>query len=662
MEFVNEQADLLLKYFTGNLKQELPVLDISFGWESENTNDDLYNAYASLNEPVLKEIIQAKNGSNEGLGMFILYGNYVISESELGEKTYAGFIILTDSNLNFIQLITKYDTGTELSPFAILKAAEDGTLYGCDYNNSTSKYRFIMLNNIAVKSPQTEEYSINLRASYYFPDTITEMFPTSIYKNAGSSHYLIGCSGIDTHSGESCVISLTINVGSENEWKEYSISGISGLLSFLNIFGEFDSDNNATITALVQSYNTSTDKYSWHIWSYEESSGSSQTYSLGITQHYSNMYSVKSAVVNANKIYLVIYSYGSETYDGTPTDLRLYYISKQSGGTTYSANEVTHETWDAPNNALKSKIEPTIFCDGDNVFIRMTNLSADGTQISNLIYRAVDGFVYGQWWFYSSFVSNPENELIIFGVAHEFNLYSVKYQYKDERKSILQIYNEFNYNGYSYERTNALVPEMGVLLDTNKRPIFARNIFDLTINGATCTSSVEVPNTSLNGQVIYWKSLIGETLKCLCYSPDFLEKNIYETLDINFIDNLVMVNNNNTTNPIYNQLGASFLNKNIRTDDYDGTNYALAKLSKYKVTYTDGSSEIKTIDTSQITLDIVNTKATIEIQELVPATKNITKIELLSNDETTTYCTLDNLGLSLNKNYSIKQDIQINMV
>ena len=107
----------------------------------------------------------------------VFYGGYVESGGTYQDNS-KGIIIITDNDLNPIQTIYKFNSGTDLRPIDCMIQEEDGqfvavdssSLYGY-YSSGRPVYyngqrRFIMLNDISI--PSNDEYQVRLRTSYTF--------------------------------------------------------------------------------------------------------------------------------------------------------------------------------------------------------------------------------------------------------------------------------------------------------------------------------------------------------------------------------------------------------------------------------------------------------------------------------------------------------------
>ena len=240
----------------------------------------------------------------------------------------------------------------------------------------------------------------------------------------------------------------------------------------------------------------------------------------------------------------------------------------------------------------------------------------------------------------------------ILNVSNIYNLYT--YYLIGSNSNILlnvqQIFNELNYNYEDYQDISSLVPNSGILYSDGK-VIFARNLYNKVINGNTTMASVEVPNMLLNDIDITPQELWGQTNGVLVENTETIQKNIYEDLFINFYNTITM-QNQNTQDYVYNLIGATRLNNSIS----NLKNYANAKITKIRINYSDDTIFIKNLDqATQISQFVYQ----FEFNVYVPLTKGITSIELISDDELTSYQTIDTTSLVLGKSYKITQNVEI---
>ena len=170
----------------------------------------------------------------------------------------------------------------------------------------------------------------------------------------------------------------------------------------------------------------------------------------------------------------------------------------------------------------------------------------------------------------------------------------------------------------------------------------------MVINGSTTTSTIEIPNTMLNDSDINTEELVSQTNVNIVNENQNISKNIYELLYINFV-NSIIVQDRNSAN--YQDLPniASMLNQSICRD----LNYDNIKLTKWRITFNDNSTSVGDLT---ITEDY---EYSYVIQFTFFVSKLIKKIELISEDESITYLTINQPNVEQNKIYNFSQDIYI---
>ena len=147
----------------------------------------------------------------------------------------------------------------------------------------------------------------------------------------------------------------------------------------------------------------------------------------------------------------------------------------------------------------------------------------------------------------------------------------------------------------------------------------------------------------MKGQILIISGLLFEKIT----------KNIYEKVNINFINNIQIKNANNENDIILNINGASRLNESVlKTIDYDNT-----KATKIRLIYNDETDKVFGLGDNQI--EIIGEKLILyNFVVYNPSNKNIKTIEFISNDEKTIYQRI-NPNLESNKYYNINQSVEI---
>jgi hypothetical protein len=160
-------------------------------------------------------------------------------------------------------------------------------------------------------------------------------------------------------------------------------------------------------------------------------------------------------------------------------------------------------------------------------------------------------------------------------------------------------------------------------------------------------SSVEIPNSYLNDTTITQNDLIGETNVELVNDPTQWTKNIYEVVDLNFLNTIRVIDEDTGTEYI-----DSSIKLNNATVDGGDTNYQNTPCIKYRINYADETTNIENIAWTSIDDTHKETEITIYVD------KAILSIDFLSHDETTIYLTIP-LEVEVGNYYTINQKIKI---
>ena len=613
----------ILKYLTGNLEQETGTNEPQFEPAQIITNNlyqhmiDNYDVEGQM-APYIIDIIKS-NASDT----YLCYGN--------GYKF--GFMIILDSNFQIVQSTKQYTSGTEMHRFYYLKQGSDGKFFGVDYTESgNNNYkRFLILNNVLLKNNQQTEYQFVMRRTYNFPSSYSSIssFTTinDVIKNENGNSYLICGNYMNENYNYNCIaLEFVINVGSTNEWKEYKQTASDGKdYSYDGGWCSWNSEGNISILIACSDNNV--------VYILNNSNNT-----LNISTQFNistdtNITIFKTVILNSTTFYTIAKYYDNQNDDGKTY---IYMIKNGVIQLIYESPIYTTVVGNIVTCGLKTDYVNTYFW----------YLTKDETQYSYYGGLILKDNVY------STLIQTVDD---IYALSlqlsfNQFNLYTFTLQSSNTLYKISFVFNQFNYNGLEYENTNSMIPNSAILLEDSDDPdiIFARNLYNLNINNNTTVSTVEIPNTFLNDTTIAGKELWSQTNTILTFDITPITKNIYEVLHINFFNTLLMKNSNNPNNEILNNLGATRLNQSISsTNDYTDT-----IANKIRINYDDGISIVQKIGTPTIT----NNVATYTITIYVP--KEITNIEIISNDENTSYQTITGT-FDINKYYTLTQDVRV---
>ena len=622
-----DYKDTLLRYLTGNLNIETGSNEPQFS-ETQTKSSDINNY-----------INQQITGSWSVID--IIQGYQSIYSVIYGNTSTNGFLVILDENMNPIQFIDSYVSGTKFGLFQILRVDEEGKFFGIDINNGTP--RFIMLNNIVLKLPTVSKFSVNLRRSYNLPSplsTASKYF--EIIKSVGQARYLIGATIMQSGDPYQLATELVINVGAENEWNNYQdttstfegqcmwASWNENVLSFK--IGGYVAGS-APFYVEYQCRNGTTGKWSMEIPTpsgYEQSN-----------------YSINTAILNSSTAYVSIFSSGVYGEDENMSIYKIDYTEEDVDlvKTISGTNLITQ----SPNNRVKFKIKNGI------VFFLFKQYRKYSNVNDTYVYA---GIILEMNAYYSYGLSeNGDIDNYYLCIANLFNLYNyymIGLDYGAGARGgddffIQQLYNPSNYNGIAYEDINSLCPNSAVLYDNSNNIAFARNLYNVSHYGNTTLSVVQIPNTQVNDISLTPKLLIGKTNKILVNDEESFVKNIYETVYLNFY-NQIVIENRNQVPYTQNEPASNILNASTSY----AFDYSATKATKYKINYIDGTSEIHNIQPN-----ISNGIATYNLRVVVPYDNLITNLQIISEDQTTVYQTISLLSLESGKIYNITQDCYV---
>lgn len=626
-----EYKEALLKYLTGTIKEEDESGNlgkiIAYYENIDNVANNL-KTYLDTNLGSTYMVVDVLQ--SESYDKYLLYGSRRVSGANYG------WILITDSKYNPIKLITHYQTGTTdeflLGRFLRLELDEKNQVYGVDYYPQTQKYRFIMMNNILA----TEE--LVLRQSYNLPDEISGMTGYQVTKNPTSAVYLIAGIIFQGNIKQPKVAKLTVNVGSENEWVYYeyagSLLGAEGNLS--DIFAKWDNDS---VQFKMSAFSESQLLIYYSFYQDDQNLIGSDLYNIGENWITSTIHSSSSIIADEDTYYYGVHA----TADGEEV-MAIFEIKNNIQSFVWAFPLTGSTTSDTNLNIDLRILNGTLFY--------LATLPGSETGKYNKLqglYRenVVDTNTYvAENLYLTSYLS-------FFTVLNVYNLYIVNIQQENTLYYANVLYNptiNFRPNSTGYNNPNDLKPLTMSLFQDND-VIFNRSLYNLTINGSIATATIEVPNTMLNNININKENLIGNHYLQITNNTNGITTNEYETLHINSINTLSMINEDTG---VTNQQGASRLNLSVNNKQ----DYIQTIADKLKFNYNDNSSSIIKIDVSS-QVEIINNMAIYTIDIYIPSDKTVSNIQFISDDETTVYQTIDNLTFESGKAYTLTQMLEV---
>lgn len=642
----------LLDYMLGKMPSESGVEEEIFqsinniprdDWENNDILPEHWNNFR------YEGLIQVQNSE-----LLVLYGGYKTTDDEV-----RGIITILNKDFKPLKSIYQYDSGTYLRYIQCMAQAEDNTFYAIDcpdfprdeeWSFTTSQKRFLMFNNFTQQI--NNDYVLTLQKSYIFPTDYFNFYCKDMYKDVNSSNYVFtGVSLKDQNDPDFDsirVINLKVNVGNENDWNKWDSDNNYWLYGASYV--EFQDDN--FFCRILLSQNIITNK-NVSLWTKDFTQASFNLKTITTVNYYAvhdtSNYKNQSIFLNRNELYFVLNNQQWRLSNGQtmPKYIGLYYYNESTNQT-----QIIYEKYLGDYNFCN--LEAIYIVKNNNdVYVQFNN---NITQTNNDVFADyyLQRLVNDEWK--PKLISSQQyfyyNRRALF-VTNEFNLLNyVSYMINPQLQywyipNIKEIYNETNYNGEPFTDKNSLNSNSAILYSDNN-PVFARNLYNKTQNGVTTMSTIEVPYNYLNDVLVDKMDLCSENNNVIISNTNGFTKNIYETVYLNFVNTISIVNNNGPQ-PIYNPTAATELNTSINNpEDYDNL-----KLTKYKINYQDGTNIVSNL---QATLQ---DDGSYELLMTFFLNKTANSLELISEDEKTSYLTYNLRNVEINKFYSYNQRVRI---
>lgn len=640
----------LFDYLTGKLDIQQGANEEIFKEINELSKDDWFSGNIMPSEYTWFEyegLIKVLNSE-----LIILYGGYRVNPT-----TGRGIITLLNNDFKPIKSFFQFENGTYLDYIMCMIQEDDGTFamatcpdfpFDKEASFAASTKKFVMLNNFTQQI--NNNYVLTMNKSYDIP--YKNNYVRKMYKDPNSSHYVL-LNGIlvENNNGtygwrQTRIIELKVNVGSSNEWS-YTDTTDDWLLG--DSYVEFDSSGNSFVEIILSSLKADDNRIAMWTKGFNDSS---YAFSIVHTFPYkpyidSSHNKNQSAFLNKNEIYFVqnnqwwgvsgkkeakyigLYYYNIQTKDFKTI------FEKYLGDYDYCLLEMIYIT----NN------NNNIYIEYNNNITTVTSYSADYyfQRLEENVWNPIktgekQNFIYTR----GLFVSNNYNILNIFSYMEfprqeYWNMINIK-----------ENYSESKYNGQPYINTNAMIADNAEIY-SNGSLVFARNLYNKSLNNNTTVATVEVPNNYLNDIDITSKNLLSETNLDIIEDTNMTQKNIYETLYINFINTLLIADRNNDTQ-VLNQQASTYLNNQINDD----TGYSKAQIyPKVVITYQDNS-------TKEIAFEYQNIEDTsADIVFALYIDHPMQSAEIVSNDKSMIYQTINLTNLEQEKYYVIRQNLKI---
>lgn len=617
---INESKQNLLDFVMGNVEENegnnKPFFDIPKLYQN-NFKTKIDEITTNFN---LSGTVQSK--SNE---LIVAWG--FRNDTSVSDYT----IIILDSKFNIIKTIKKYDSGTEFERIIDIKVNNDGDFFMLENAFDNSWTRLVMLNDLTDYS--TGNYKCELRKSYRLPTEYSAYSFERVDKSLTNAYYTF--LGYD-NAGNYGVLTLKINVGSSNEWRfTYKYIGSTcEVKDTLLVWSD-------TIMYTIYLNGNNGHYYEMFVYEIDGNIGATlldipfpQTGWL-VTQ----IEAIKS--IGSSNVYFVFTGVNDEL---TNRYARLYKLN-------YSNNNFDLITeLDTPNSNGDTRAHFQTD-KSNNLFLGLTNLfiGEQSTQkVTGQVYKITNGFnldIVKTDTFEIDYYDGI-SDINMFTISQCFELNILTLQFNDYCiYTNMQLLNG-GYNGQPFIDKNSINPYSATVYSDDDK-ILARSLYNKTINQNVTISTLEIPSQYLNGKTLNLKNLTSKNGNVLIKDENEFEKNIYENVYFNFINEINIIDKNNQNN-LANDEASNEINYTMNNPE----NYDLKKLTKYKIIYADGTFEISKFN-------IIKNEKNYLIKFNVKLVKPASKIELISEDEMLTYLSISAYSLTLNKIYKISQKISI---
>lgn len=623
----NDFKEQLLNYLTGTIQTETPPDNPTYYIEKETLINNLYtnitNEIGSNNFSIVN-VIQSKTNSN-----IVINGKNTTNNNS--------FLIITDEKFNILSYFDEFSSGVSFRMFTGFNIDENGYFYTIesDHGLQLNNKRFLMLNNIAVPNANGE-YQVKIRKSYSIPNT-TVLYNNSIqglYKAVGQSIYVI--LNADNNANR-YLTKLTINVGASNNWEDNAINGVVGNDQILSV----DSEGNILFKTINVGIPSGAYTYNISLYTYNNGVETTETITDTIINS-TNMWRATAKFLNINEAYM---GYKTSDTSNTYTEYIIGHLDTTTKILTkvFSTQSVYSAIYNDTNFLMFYRID-------NEMMFKFNVITNSSTNEFNIIIGRLIG-LEEQNTLLASGITPLTTNVDFFIVVKTFNLYQYLSQYNNNAYSTKEIYQSNGYNGDSYIDTNCLIPNISYFYNNGKL-VYARTLYNKQINGNTTTSTVEIPNNYLNGISIQPNQLLGQTNLILNNDTEEFIKNIYETVDINFINTINIQNNDGLIDNEISSLFNYFINT---TRDY--TDYQQSIIRRALINYTD--EDLQTINLTSSLFIQNGTEGQYEFVIYVPEGKTVDNIQFTNYNYMRIYNTISNLNLEGGKYYKIIQPVEV---
>lgn len=613
------------------------LLDYVMGQINEETGENI----PYFDSPVVFKN-NFKDNMEEETSYFTLEGTVASNTSELivgwGYYGVDGIsdttIVILDRKFNVLKSFQSYDSGTAFERIKDLKVNSEGAFYMLETAWDESWTRLVMLNDITDSS--SGDYKCTLRTTYHIPSDYSDYEFERVDKALNNAYYAF----LGVNGNNYGMVTLKVNVGESNEWGfAYRwVSEQCTVKETLLVWGDtlsytvyLDSLSSSTYWEIYFSEATSSDEVEY--WADLTSVSFPSTGWLG-----TNMEAVKS--LGGQNVYFL---FTGMTFEGSSmyAPARLYKLNYST-----SSFDLIQELTNAEGSVISGQFQVD---SANNLFLGLFKPDTSVSSYKGQIFKITSGTSTTEIVATGEFELDEYDgmsEIQAVALSRCFELNTIVVQYNNYCVYATMQLLDGGYNGQPFVDRNSLNATAATIYSGGEK-VMARTLYNKTINASTTTSTIEVPANYLNDMSLERKNLLSKNNNAIISNEDVYEKNEYEDVYFNFI-NTIYVQDRNNDNNITNQP----LSNQITNSINEPANYETDKLTKFKVNYTDGASTVARFSITSGTL-------TYNINFAFFLEKEASTLELISEDENTSYLSIDISNLETNHIYNLSQDVSV---
>lgn len=629
-----EYKENVLKYLTNNLLDQTGTQEPIYRnitAEDSGLYDSIHSHYQSI--VIYIDFIPSKDNQTTKYSVLAVNGQLI------GQSDSSGALAILDEEYNVVDLITEYSDGQLIGTIQCINVDENGNYYLVE--KTGNNYKIVLLNNITLKPVNSNVYKAIKVATYTLNPSYTISNVCKVFKNTNSDQYFVVL-----EDSNSYIRAIHLTVGDPNVWK-YWVSQIgdidTGHKMFSNGYNVYW-DNDGILQFQIAAYNDGL-----IILTKSSTSTMNSTKYVGHQPRDEDDYFNNfDFVFYTNKIGLYVESDVSEYVSGYyDFPFRIYKVDLENNKTTLlfanediaGGNNPNFQIWFLKKGNRVFYYEYGLIHANNQYAALVGIIDVENNKVYDARHYGVLGtFTESVWlysWLYPNVIDNFNNVIVKF--ANQTKLFTANISWNPD-----------TYTGLPYESIGSLVPQYATIEDENEIELFDRNLYNLTTYSNGYNATIQIPNNYLNSVQLANANLYSQNNNLLVGNPINTTKNQYEEVFVNFINRFNILNENEFNIEASSGLVNAMLTKS-----------ATGHLGKIKINYNDNTSEIKVLATSDLVYTQLSSGAKTTLKMAVYTSKLIDNIELISEDETISYSTIDCGDMELNKYYLITQDVRI---